>query len=173
MTTDNHEFNEFVEERNWIRDVDLSKWRSPYSVTLTHKSSLRLLNDKGTFFKKLTVDDAKQNLRHFLNILNKRIFGKGFSRFNKRLKVVAVLEGGKDKHLHYHLLLESPSSTKLPRHMFELLLDSLWTKTNWGDQQKHIERSHDVDGFVNYVTKYEDKNTGVMKDSFDIENSYF
>jgi hypothetical protein len=33
-----------------------------------------------------------QNLKHFLNVLNKKCFGNSFKRFNKKLRVLPVLE---------------------------------------------------------------------------------
>ena len=167
------DFRDFMEERNWIRNIDFSKWNETYSVTLTHKSEQKIQTDKGQSFKKITPDDAKQNMRHFLNLLNKKIFGKGFSRFGSRLKIITVLEGGKDKHLHYHLLIESPSKKKLSKLAFELLSQSLWIKTKFGNVKNDIQSSYDARGFVNYITKYEDKNLEFMKDSFDVENSNF
>jgi len=35
---------------------------------------------------------SSQNLKHFLNVLNKKCFGNSFKRFNKKLRVLPVLE---------------------------------------------------------------------------------
>ena len=71
------------------------------AVTLTLKKRV-----KGVW-----LDDirASQNFRHFMNLLNSKVYGKRFKRFNKQLKVIPVMEMSASNRLHFHLIIEVPT----------------------------------------------------------------
>ena len=68
--------------------IDYARWKHPYEVTLTLKQCIYIDHDRGRSRIALTKIDAEQNLRHFLNLLNKRIYGPSAQRHNKRVNVI-------------------------------------------------------------------------------------
>jgi hypothetical protein len=70
---------------------DTSSWREFCDVTLTLKQGHRA--DSGSWIK---VDHYQcgQAFRHFMNLLNKKVYGSACRRHGKRLRVLPVLEKG-------------------------------------------------------------------------------
>jgi hypothetical protein len=138
--------------REYLRDFSLDRC---VAVTLTMK--------QGDAFGKLDSIKASQNLRHFLNRLNRQAFGKRFQRFDKRLRVFAVLENSVAQRLHYHLVLESAWNDA---RYTELVISESWQKTRFGHREIHV--GHSVDAtWIGYITKF--KTAG---DSIDWENCH-
>ena len=69
----------------------LVNWSLPFAVTLTMKQA-RPLPEIPAALLMLDRDAATQNFRHFLNLLNGRVYGNAFKRHSKRLRVIAVVE---------------------------------------------------------------------------------
>ena len=67
------------ETKKWILSNRIS---NPINVTLTEKQSFNGI--------KLDTVISEQNFRYFKNVLNKKIFGNSYSRFNKQLKMLIV-----------------------------------------------------------------------------------
>lgn len=148
--------------REWI---DISKWKNPCFVTLTMKKGKTYYSNSGSTRKKITKYEASSNFRHFLNILNKRIFGNGFTRYGKCMTVFAVLEGTKTKHLHYHAIIDVPLGKGI--NNFEQMVLETWLATEWGDKQIDVKFNANQ-GAVNYMTKTRDKYS--VADSIDWSN---
>ena len=51
---------------------------------------------------------ARCAFRHFMNLLNRAVFGNAARRYGKRLRVIAVLEKGLNSPWHYHAAIEPP-----------------------------------------------------------------
>jgi hypothetical protein len=70
---------------------DTNSWGAFCDVTLTLKQARQ--SESGGWIK---VDDyaCRQAFRHFVNLLNRAIYGVAFRRYGKRLRVLAVLEKG-------------------------------------------------------------------------------
>ena len=132
--------------RHW---VDIKQWHAPFAVTLTLKQR-RCLNG---VYVALTTDLASRNLRHFLNIVNKQVYGPSAQRHNKRIRCVAVQEGGQYKRLHYHLALDCPRDELVT--VFPAILTKAWVSTDWGYPQINIQPCDQV--WLNYMTKLRDK----------------
>src|ERR1700691_1466750 len=66
-------------------------WGAFCDVTLTLKQARQ--SDTGVWIK---IDDypCRQAFRHFMNLLNREVYGAAFRRYGKRLRVLAVLEKG-------------------------------------------------------------------------------
>jgi len=94
---------------------------------------------------------GSQNLRHFLNVLNKRCFGNSFKRFNKKLRVIPVLEKSSNGRFHYHLTLQNPYPEN--PYKFESMINHTWFKTNYGYRHIHIHRNIN-EGWNDYITKF-------------------
>jgi hypothetical protein len=142
--------------REW---VDISQWNDPFAVTLTLKKCWHDKTILGTTRIWLTEELAYQNLLHFLNLLNYRIYGKRFHRFGARVRVFPVLEGcGTVMRYHLHLVIDCPSpdwSEDFPK-----LIMKMWLDTRWGYCEHKIDSSAD-NGWVRYITKLKDKKNGL------------
>lgn len=136
--------------RQWI---DFKAWQRPYALTLTLKQ--RIGGDGGVSAPatNLTRQISSQNLRHFLNVLNKQIYGKASRRYGKRLPVFSVLEGGNGKRLHYHLVIGCPRDDLI--EVFPAMVVLAWRKTLWGYGQTDVKPCDA--GWVKYMTKLRDK----------------
>src|SRR5712671_6584076 len=68
---------------------DTSSWSEFCDVTLTLKPAWQ--PDRGGWLK---IDDyrCRQAFRHFMNLLNRAVYGSAFRRHGKRLRVLPVLE---------------------------------------------------------------------------------
>lgn len=101
----------------------------------------------------LTPELAVQNFRHFMNLLNKRMYGNAARRHGKRLPVFPVHEGGGSKRLHYHAMIDCPRDDL--RDTFPALIDEIWRSTQWGYYQTKVTAADE--GWITYVTKLRDK----------------
>ena len=70
---------------------DTSSWGPFCDVTLTLKQALQ--SDSGAWMK-ITDHLCRQAHRHFMNLLNRAVYGAAFRRYGKRLRVLPVLEKG-------------------------------------------------------------------------------
>lgn len=150
--------------KEWI---DIGKWNNPYSVTFTFKR--QIYGSDATKSDKVYLDEfkASQNLRHFLNILHKKMFGNTTSRFGARVDVFPAMEQSDTKHLHYHMILDCPSG--LRTNNYEELIRECWQKTEWGDVQMCVKSFAD-EGWVSYILKNADKYS--VAEAIDWNNVY-
>jgi hypothetical protein len=121
---------------------NLSNW---FGVTLTFKQRLN--------GNRLDEISSSQNLRHFTNLLNKRVFGNRSKRFGSKVEIIPVLERSKMDRYHYHLCLRKPETHSDQK--FETVIRECWLKTRWGYNEIHIHRQID-NGWVDYITKSDD-----------------
>ena len=129
--------------KEYVKDFDTNNC---FGVSLTLKQRV----DQ----KSINNDISSQNLRHFLNVLNKKCFGNSFKRFNKRLRVLPVLERSSTGRYHYHLTLQNPFIDNPDK--FESMINFTWFNTNYGYRHIHIHRNVNK-GWNDYITKL---NTG-------------
>jgi hypothetical protein len=131
--------------------ANIEGWKSPFALTLT----LRQARQTEPGYKELlTPDRASANFLHFMNILNKRVFGKAFTKFGTRLQVFSVLEGGPDKRLHFHAAIECPRDEIA--FTFPSMIREAWLRTDWGYNQIKIKSDAD-NGWIDYISKFRDK----------------
>ena len=128
------------------------KWLSEYkinnriNVTLTEKQRVNGID--------LDRIRSEQNFRHFKNLLNTKVFGNGFKRFNKQLKMIVVREYSFNLRHHINCIIEQP--IKYSDLEFNSLIRKLWKKTQFGYSNIHIEKptSHKREvGWFNYIMK--------------------
>jgi hypothetical protein len=133
--------------KDYVKNFDLTNC---FGVTLTMKQ--RVDN------KSLDNITSSQNLRHFLNILNKKCFGNAYKRFNKRLRVLPSLERSSDGRWHYHLTLENPFPSNAIK--FERMIESTWFKTSYG--YRRIDIKHSInEGWGDYITKFDHRDNEI------------
>src|SRR5947209_19379712 len=98
-----------------------SSWGSFCDVTLTLKQARQ--SDAGGWIK---LDDypCRRAFRHFMNLLNRGVYGAAFRRHRKRLRVLPVLEKG----------------------------ERCWTKVEWG-YKRILVRDGANAGWIDYMLK--------------------
>jgi hypothetical protein len=130
--------------------VDTSYWHSVCGLTLTLKQALwsngcRIFADE---------HQCSRSFRHFMNLLNRAIYGSAFRRGKKRLRVIPVLEKDQVGRFHYHAAIEL-----LPRikpWQFQALVWHCWSRTDWGYDRTSVEFSADQ-SWVEYMLKRRQK----------------
>jgi hypothetical protein len=133
--------------RSWLND-DFT-WQQPFATTLTLK--------KGTELNGWIVSGDRiaysQNLRHFLNVLNRSIFG-GMAHAGWQFSVATFFERSHDGLPHFHLVISKPPH--LPHGYFAWLINHLWAATTWG---RRINEAVPMvsPGWINYITKFKTK----------------
>lgn len=140
--------------RNYIHSLPMKEC---LSVTLTMKQVVN----------KEYLDDikSKTNFRHFMNLLNKKVYGNAHKRFQKSISVLPVLEKSSDGRFHYHLVLEQPQ--KIQRNVYESLIYECWKDTKFGYNQIDIRNIYSS-GWIDYITKFVSK-----EDTVDWENHHW
>jgi hypothetical protein len=126
--------------KEYVKDFDVN---NTFGVTLTLRQGIKS--------QKLDEISCSQNLRHFLNVLNQKVFGNRVKRFNKRLRVLPILEISKGNRLHYHLTLENPFPKDPNR--FSDLIEVVWNKTKFGHRHIHIHKNVNWE-WNDYITKF-------------------
>ena len=140
--------------RSYVKSFNI---RGCLGITLTMKQE----GSKG----KLDHFIASQNFRHFMNVLNRKIYKQQFKRFNKRLNVLPVIENSDNNRIHFHTILSVPENINLNEYI--QLIKETWINTSYG------YREIDVKPFINsgwteYITKFKSSN-----DDVDWENFYW
>ena len=98
---------------------DTSSWGEFCDVTLSLKQGRQ--SNSGVWIK-ISDYPCRQAFRHFMNLLNREVYGAAFRRYGKRLRVLAVLEKGEvharalrswergtSGRWHIHCAIELPS----------------------------------------------------------------
>ena len=138
---------------------DTSSWGEFCDVTLTLKQAWH--PDRGGWVK---IDDyrCRQAFRHFMNLLNRAVYGDAFRRY-RRLRVLPVLEKGEFRagtlrpsergasgRWHIHCAVE------LPPHFDAVALENLIrdcsAKVEWG-YGRILVRDGANAGWINYMLK--------------------
>jgi hypothetical protein len=139
---------------------DTSSWGPFCAVTLTLKQAR--LSEGGTWVR---IDDysCRQAFRHFMNLLNRAVYGAAFRRHGKRFRVLPVLEKGEVRsrslrssehrtsgRWHVHCAIESPSH--FDAIALEGLIRECWAKVEWGYDQILVRDGANA-GWINYMLK--------------------
>jgi hypothetical protein len=135
--------------------IDFNDWSFPFAATLTLRQARYEFDERGSLVRvSLNDDRASRNFRHFINLLNSRVYGKRSKRFGRRVRAVPVLEGGWKKRLHYHAVIECPREDLVS--IYPQLIEQCWQKTDWGYDQVHVTADPDA-GWLRYMTKLRSK----------------
>ena len=139
---------------------DTSSWGPFCDVTLTLKQARQ--SEKGVWVK---IDDypCRQAFRHFMNLLNRAVYGSAFRRHGKRLRVLPVLEKGEVRaralrpwecgasgRWHIHCAIELPSH--FDAIALERLIRDCWAKVEWG-AGRILVRDGTNAGWIDYMLK--------------------
>ena len=134
------------------------------NLTLTEK---QIVNGK-----RIDGISSSQNFRHFKNLLNSKIYGKRYRRFDVQLKMVVVDEVSHNGRHHKHCIIEVPKGWDA--NDFVLLIHKFWKQTDYGHKQIHFEKPMNEQrevGWLNYILKHSTKNEG-LENAVDWANCY-
>ena len=126
--------------QTWLRSVTVSNMAA---ATLTMKQ--RVGNHE------LDTIAASQNMRHFLNVLNQKLFKNSYTRYGKKLTVIPFLESSAWDRLHYHVAIEIPN--RIEFEPFCNLTKSIWRQTRFGHQEADIQHLYNH-GWIDYSMKH-------------------
>jgi hypothetical protein len=113
----------------------------------------------------IKIDDyeCRQAFRHFMNLLNRAVYGAAFRRYGKSLRVLPVLEKGEVRagalrawergtsgRWHIHCAIELP--THLDAVALESLIRDCWAKVELGYDRILVRDGADA-GWINYMLK--------------------
>ena len=139
---------------------DTSSWGPFCDVTLNLKQARRC--EKGAWLK-INDYQCRQAFRHFMNLLNRAVYGAAFRRYGKRLRVLPVLEKGEVRarslrsrergtsgRWHIHCAIELPSH--FDAIALERLIRACWAKVEWG-YGRILVRDGANAGWINYMLK--------------------
>lgn len=122
------------------------KWIEPVAISLTMKQRV--------FDQKIDMYFASANFRHFMNRLNRKVFGNAAHRFGRGLKVLPVQEHNELVRLHYHGVIDKPQRMSFDE--FRDAINAAWQRTAWGYKQTAIEPIRN-DGWHEYLAKLRQK----------------
>jgi hypothetical protein len=142
---------------------------NPVALTLTLKQRVESNHPKGRFGENIDSVKVSENTRHFMNRLNQSVFGKGFTRYGKRLSVVPVIEGNSFIRFHIHITLEKPVHLDLDE--FRTMIIKSWTKTKFGYHDIDIKGIDNYHGWLDYKLKNRSKGEG-LQSSVDWDNVF-
>lgn len=162
----NREMNTKNALLNLLREKRIN---NPLAVTLTLKRAYKVKTEFGSFVHYPDLIEYQKNNRLFFNILNTRVFGKGFTRYQKQLAVFPIFEGSKTVRTHVHLALERPD--RFATVDFANLVEACWQKTNLGYSNVDIQEINNYDAWITYITKRRTKNIDLLS-CVDVENMY-
>ena len=129
-------------------------------VTLTLRQGQQ--PDSGGWVK---IEDyrCRETFRHFMNLLNKAVYGAAFRRYGKRLRVLPVLEKGEVRartlrswergtsgRWHIHCAIELPSH--FDAVALERLIRDCWAKVEWGHGRILVRDGANA-GWIIYMLK--------------------
>jgi hypothetical protein len=136
---------------------DTSSWGAFCDVTLTLKQAPQ--PDSGGWVK---TDDCRcrRAFRHFMNLLNRAVYGAAFRRYRKSLRVLPVLEKGEVRagprdcgtsgRWHIHCAIELPSH--FDGISLEELIHECRAKVEWGHDRILVRDGANA-GWINYMLK--------------------
>jgi hypothetical protein len=126
--------------------VNFPSWRNPIAVTLTLKQRITILGGSLSINK----DRCSQNFHHFLNRLNRQLFGNRARRYGKSIPVFSVIEESADSRTHIHSLIDRPESVSIEE--YKALITHSWKETDWGYNHIHFDENPN-EGWIWYMTK--------------------
>ncbi len=139
---------------------DTSSWGEFCDVTLTLKEGRQA--DGGGWIR-IDHYQCRQAFRHFMNLLNKAVYGSAFRRHGKRLRVLPVLEKGEVRarslrrwergtsgRWHIHCAIELPPH--FDAFALETLIGDCWAKVELGHRRILVRDGADA-GWINYMLK--------------------
>jgi hypothetical protein len=133
-------------------------------MTLTLKQARK--TDDGLRWIRTDQYQCREAFRHFMNLLNRAVYGNVHRRYGKQLRVLPILERGdfytdgvfgKRRILdrwHYHAAIEPPRH--IDAYRFKTLIEKCWSKVDWGYRRILVRQNADR-GWIHYMLKNRQK----------------
>ena len=143
---------------------DTSDWRSIWDLTLTLKQARKTYD--GLRWIRADEYQCREAFRHFMNLLNRAVYGNAYRRNGKKLRVLPILEQGDfyaegifgklyfSNRWHFHAAIEPPTHVEPDR--FNAIIHECWTKVDWGHREIMVRQNADR-GWINYMLKRRQK----------------
>lgn len=149
-----------------VRDLVFgTQWERPLCITFTEK---QVVDGQ-------RIDDIRStlNVRHFMNVLNGKVYGNAYRRFGRRIRSLFVREvSGSGRH-HLHGVLDIPADRN--SEVFKAHITASWSSTRFGYDEIDLSEpstGQSVDGYLHYIMKGRTKPFGLC-DAVDWENCSF
>jgi hypothetical protein len=101
----------------------------------------------------LTKYQFEQNFKHFINLLNHKVYKNAYKRYGKHISLIPSLEYSERIGHHYHAIIKIPdgfSAWKFKEH-----INTCWVKTRYSRKDKHVHiQTMYSNGWSNYITKF-------------------
>jgi hypothetical protein len=136
----------------WSDLFNTSDWSSLWDLTLTLKQARK--TDDGLRWVRTDEYQCRAAFRHFMNLLNRSVYGNAFRRHGKQLRVLPILEKEERGRWHFHAAIEPPSHTEPDQ--FKALISRCWSKVDWGYREIVVRPNADR-GWIKYMLKHRQK----------------
>ncbi len=140
---------------------------NPVCLNLHLKKGIEIKTDTGCSIKPISDTDITMNIRHFMNRMNQKVYGKKFRKEGRRLSIIPIIEGTQWIRNHTHMVIQRPDELDL--RSFEILVEDCWEKTMWGYSFNDITEMQSI-GYLEYILKPRTKRN--IFDSIDWDNLY-
>jgi hypothetical protein len=136
-------------------------WQSICDLTLTLKQARKIVVPPGSPF--ITSHETlifghehqyKKTFQLFMSLLNRAVYGATYRRYNKRLRVISVLEKKNDRW-HFHAAIEPPPH--LSNNDFKTMILENWSNTDWGYNDNLVRFGADPNWIDFYTLKISQK----------------
>lgn len=100
-------------------------------------------------------DKASRDVKHFLNVINYKVYGRRYKNRKACLTSVNVFEHSANNGLHFHMILENPEDWKIPEsEKMSLILDAwLSMKCSGYPTANDVDHVDKVESWVPYLFK--------------------
>jgi hypothetical protein len=137
---------------------DTSDWSSIWDLTLTLKQALKHPERRETKYRPIwyPIDEyqCRSAFRHFMNLLNRAVYGNAVRRNGKQLRVLPILEKEEHGRWHFHAAIEPPPH--MEPDQFKTVIRRCWSKVDWAYQMTMVRPNADR-GWINYMLKNRQK----------------
>jgi hypothetical protein len=130
-----------------LSEFDTRHWHSICDLTLTLRQSRRANNGAPVF---LDESQSRKAFAVFIHHLDRAVYGNAALRFEKRVKVVPVIEKENCGRWHIHAAIELPSHVDAVT--FEQLVQQSWSKVDWAYDRVFLRDNADR-GWLEYILK--------------------
>jgi hypothetical protein len=151
---------------------DTAHWHSIFDVTLTLKQARK--SDNGRWVR-IDEHECRRAFHHFMNLLNRAVYGTTVRRFGKGIRVIPVLEKETGGRWHIHCAIEPPDHADgivMDAVSFESLIHDCWSKVHWAYEVDLVRDNADR-GWIEYLLKPHQKSgLEAWSDSIDWDSFY-
>ena len=119
-----------------------------------------------TFKPNCSKRRARKTMSRWLNELDKKFYGYGVRKENKRFERVVVMHMGRQKnHPHYHIAAKRPKNKEISKVKFLALAKFTWEKLSSAGHKNTFKEVYYSEGWLGYILReMEKKNIDIMDD---------